>query len=337
MVVVHAFYLIAYIIREMDKIYYSNDGYWRGKSAIQKLAKASGSTKEEAEKWLLKQPLYQIYLPAPKYIPRPNASLSLYAKPNDIHQADILYLPHDKFKKKTYKYALNIVDVASRYKGSYQLTTKNAKEVAQAFQWIYKNAQLNYPKTLIVDDGKEFYGDTTKLMEKHDVIIQRGDPSQHRSQGIVERFNRTLADRLFTYQYHKELEDPSKSNREWVSRLQNVVSSLNNEKTRLIGMKPVDAIKQTLVEQGFSQPTKDYEEKLLDVGTKVRYLYEPGELEGYQYKGQRVKRSTDPIWSVDVYKIKDRYIQKHQPTLYYLDGGPKRSFVSEELQPIQDL
>ena len=99
----------------------------------------------------------------------------------------------------------------------------------------------------------------------------------------------TLADRLFTYQYHKELEDPSKSNREWVSRLQNVVSSLNNEKTRLIGMKPVDAIKQTLVEQGFSQPAKEYEEKLLDVGTKVRYLHEPGELEGYQYKDERRK------------------------------------------------
>ena len=62
---------------------------------------------------------------------------------------------------------------------------------------------------MIVVDGEEFYGDTTKLMEKHDVIIQRGDRSQHRSQGIVERFNRTLVDRLFTYQYHKELEDPS--------------------------------------------------------------------------------------------------------------------------------
>ena len=81
------------------------------------------------------------------------------------------------------------------------------------------------------------------------MIIQRGDLSQHGSQRIVERFNRTLADRLFTYQYHKELEDPSKSNREWVARLQNVVSSLNNEKTRLIEMKTVDAIKQTLVEQ----------------------------------------------------------------------------------------
>ena len=101
-------------------------------------------------------------------------------------------------------------------------------------------------------------------------------------------------------------------------------------------MKPVDAIKQTLVEQGFSQPVKEYEEKRLDIGTKVRYLYEPGELEGYQYKGERRKRSTDPIWLVDVYKIKDRYIRKHQQTLYYLDGGSKRSFVFEELQQIQD-
>ena len=88
----------------------------------------------------------------------------------------------------------------------------------------------------------------------------------------MEKFNRTLADKLFSYQYHKELEDPSKSNREWVSRLQNVVSALNNEKTRLIEMKPIDAIKQTLVRQGFSQPVKNYKEKLLDVGTKVRYL-----------------------------------------------------------------
>ena len=173
--------------------------------------------------------------------------MSLFTKPDDIHQSDLLSLPHDKFKKKTYKYALNIVDVASRYKGTYQLTSKYAKEVAQACQWIYENTPLNYPKTLIVNDFKEFYGDTTKLMEKHDVMIQRGDPSQHQSKGIVERFNRTLADRLFSYQYQRELEDPPKSNREWVSGLQNVVSTLNNEKTRLTGMKPVNAIKQTLV------------------------------------------------------------------------------------------
>ena len=88
-------------------------------------------------------------------------------------------------------------------------------------------------------------------------------------------------------------------------------------------MRPIDAIKETLVKQGFSQPVKVCEEKLLNVGTKVRYLYEPGKLEGQQYGGERRKRSTDPIWSVDVYRVKDRDVQTHQPTLYYLDGGPK--------------
>ena len=285
----------------------------------------------------MEQPMYQIYLPLPKYIPRPNAGMSLFAKPNDIHQADILYLPHDRYEKKVHKYVLNIVDVASRYKGSYRLDTKNSKEVAQAFQWIYENTPLTYSKTLIIDDGKEFYRDVMKLMEKHDVMIQCGDPNQHRFQGIVERFNRTLADRLFSYQYHKELEDLSKSNREWVSRLQNIVSALDNERTTLIEMKPIDVIKQTLVKQGFSEPVKDYEDKLLDVGTKVRYLYDPGELESHIYHGgERRKRSTDPIWWVDVYKIKNRYVQKYQPMLYNLDGDPKRSFVFEELQPIRD-
>ena len=99
--------------KKFKQIYYSDDGYWRGKSAFQKLAKASDSTKEEARKWLMKQPLYQIYLPAPKYAPRPNAGMLLFAKPNNIRQSDLLSLPHDKFKKKTYKYALNIIDVVS--------------------------------------------------------------------------------------------------------------------------------------------------------------------------------------------------------------------------------
>ena len=86
--------------KKFNQIYYSDGGYWRGKSVIQRLAQASGSTKEEAERWLLKQPLYQIYLPAPKYVPRPNASMSLFAKPNDTHHGDLLSLPQDKLKIK---------------------------------------------------------------------------------------------------------------------------------------------------------------------------------------------------------------------------------------------
>ena len=71
---------------KFKQIYYSNDGYWRGKLQYKN---CPGSTKEEAEIWLLRQPLCQIYLPPLKYTPGPNESMPLHAKPNDIHQADI--------------------------------------------------------------------------------------------------------------------------------------------------------------------------------------------------------------------------------------------------------
>ena len=83
---------------KFKQIYYSDSGYWRGKSAIQKLAKKTGTTNEEAEKWLLKQPLYQIYLPSPKYVPRPNASMSLYATPNIRQTSSIYHMTSSKRK-----------------------------------------------------------------------------------------------------------------------------------------------------------------------------------------------------------------------------------------------
>ena len=46
-----------------------------------------------------------------------------------------------------------------------------------------------------------------------------------------------------------------------------------------------------------------------------------------------VKEEKD-LLSLEVCRIKDRYIKEYQPTLYYLNGGPERSVVFEELQPI---
>jgi len=66
-------------------------------------------------------------------------------------------------------------------------------------------------------------------------------------------------------------------------------------------------------------------EKKLPSGLSVRYLYQPGELEG----GRR--RATDPIWSLKVYEIEKIMIKPNAPVLYYLFDGPKRGFVREEL------
>ena len=89
-----------------------------------------------------KTSIWQIYLPAPRRIPRPKFDV---ATPNAVHQADLLFLPHDKLPRgrKVYKYALTVTDVASLYKDA--ITSKNSDEVAQAFQNIYKRSPLTWP------------------------------------------------------------------------------------------------------------------------------------------------------------------------------------------------
>ena len=95
--------------------------------------------------------------------------MSLFAKPNDIHQSDLLSLPHDKFKKKTYKYALNIVDVASQYKFSSDLRQGSPHEYAKiGFLSITKYFQHIWPRNLA--DLVNFGNQTRKKFYQHEKL-----------------------------------------------------------------------------------------------------------------------------------------------------------------------
>jgi len=48
---------------KLRKVYYSPQGYWKGLTAIKKLAEAAKVSKDTAKQWLIKQVLWQIYLP----------------------------------------------------------------------------------------------------------------------------------------------------------------------------------------------------------------------------------------------------------------------------------
>ena len=284
-----------------------------------------------AKKWLTKQALWQIYLPAPRYIPQPKFDASL---PNAVHQADLLFLPNNKLPRgrKVYKYALTVVDMASRYKAAEPLTSKESDEVSKAFQRIYKRGPLKWPQLLQVNPGREFMGAVTKVMENNKTAIRRGCTEIHRDQAIVERFNRTLAERLFGYQHAVEMRLTSgQRSTEWVKRLPEVVSALKNEVTRLTGKKPTQAIKEKAVSSKlftpYSRPV-GVNEKRLPPRVNVRYLYQPGELEG----GGR--RGTDPIWSLKVYNIERVVTKPDEPVVYYIYDGPKRGFVREELMVV---
>ena len=216
-----------------------------------------------------------------------------------------------------------------RFKEAELLTTKETREVAAALERIYSWSPLSWPNLLQVDPGREFMGAVNQLLSKHNVEVRRGRVDIHRDQAIVERFNRTLAERLFGHQCGVEMRLPdNKRSTEWVTRLPAVISALNKEVTRLIGQKPAEAIKKKTVSANPSSPylrPVGVNEKKLPSGSSVRYLYQPGELEG----GRR--RATDPIWSLKVYEIEKIVIKPDAPVIYYLFDGPKRWFVREEL------
>ena len=176
-------------------------------------------------------------------------------------------------------------------------------------------------------------GAVNKLMKSKNVQIRRGEKALHRSQAIVERFNRTLAEKLFGHQYAQEILLESRGSnarsREWVARLPDVINSLNKEPTRLTGKTPLEAIKLPEVKH-LSSKSKPKVEHLLPCGVKVRYLYQPGELQG----GER-RRATDPIWSLNTYEI-SQVMPHSQPIVYYLHHAPKRGFVREELLVVPD-
>jgi len=321
---------------KMERIYYSPRGYWKGVTAIKHLASAAKVPQDAAKEWLKKQAIWQIYLPAPRHIPRPKFDVRV---PNKVHQADLLFLPHDRVGRRTYKYALTVVDVASRYKEAQPMTSKSAAEVADALSRIYKRGPLKWPKLLQVDPGREFMGAAGQLLAKHEVSVRRGRAGIHREQGIVERFNRTLAERLFGHQQAQELvlmhikpEGSDERSREWVTRLPAVIAAINGEVTRLTGSRPIDAIKQKQVPQSslsvVPRRLVGLEEEKLPSRIGVRFLYQPGELEG----GQR-RRATDAIWSLKVYSLDRSVTKPGEPVLYYLQGddAPRRGFVREEL------
>ena len=70
-----------------------------------------------------------------------------------------------------YKYVLAGINAASRYKVVRPLRARQAKDVAEMIADIYKVGPLTYPKIFQCDNGSEFKGKLTKMLEKQEVKI----------------------------------------------------------------------------------------------------------------------------------------------------------------------
>ena len=239
-------------------------------------------------------------------------------------------MPSDTLYGNKYKYILAGIDAASRFKVARPLRTKQVRDVAEMIADIYKVGPLTYSKIFQCDNGSEFKGEVTKMLEKNEVKIRRVMTKyKHTHTAFVEALNKILAERSFKVQDAQELNDPKKVSSRWVKDLYGLVDELNDTTTEMIGMKPKNAIKLDevpVVNREIYPP-----EEVLPEDGLYQYLLQPGEEHDDQRRG-----ATDTIWSKGTYRLREIAENPGNRVMYYLLDGPERAFVSEELMLIPE-
>ena len=127
----------------------------------------------------------------------------------------------------------------------------------------------------------------------------------------------------------QELNDPEKVSSRWVKHLYGLVDELNDTETQMTGMKPSDSIKLNQIPL-VNRENYPSEATLAEDGL-YRYLLQPGE----EHDDQRC-RAMDRIWSKKTYRLREIVEDSGNRVMYYLNDGPERAFVSEELMLIPE-
>ena len=101
----------------------------------------------------------------------------------------------------------------------------------------------------------------------------------------------------------------------------------NNTISSMTGMKPKDVIKLDTVPLDKTYP----KETVLAKDGQHRYLYQPGE----KHKDQK-RQATHFIWSKNTYQLDQIVLDPGKCVLYFLQDGPDRGFVREELMHVSE-
>jgi hypothetical protein len=125
------------------------------------------------------------------------------------------------------KYLLTVIDVFSKYGWIVPLKSKTGVEVAEAFNKIFKEGRR--PEKLWVDKGKEFYNKNVKALGAQLYSVENEGKSC-----VVERWNRTMKERMFKY-------FTANNTRRYVDVISEMVDKYNNTRHSSIKMTPIAA------------------------------------------------------------------------------------------------
>ena len=134
------------------------------------------------------------------------------------------------------RYLLTVIDVFSKFAWAIPVNSKDAKAITTPFGHVLTTANPRHPQRLQTDKGKKFFNsDFQALMNRHG--IQHFASESEDIAAVVERFNRTIKTRIWTY-----LSD--RVTVRWVDVVQDLVDSYNHLRNRSIGMASADVQKK---------------------------------------------------------------------------------------------
>lgn len=204
-------------------------GSYSGASSFIKSVKES-KIKLDSKKikdWLLNKESYSLHRSKRKNFKREKVIVSGI---DDTWQADLVDVQKLADQNDGFKYILTCIDVFSKYAWAEPLKNKSGKTITEAFEKIFKDNRK--PIKLHVDKGSEFYNTTFKALLKNKNINMYSTKSELKA-CIVERFNRTLKERMWRF-FTEE------NNYRYIDVLADLIKSYNNTFHRSIKTKPIN-------------------------------------------------------------------------------------------------
>ena len=181
-------------------------------------------TKEDIRLFLLSQSTYQKQQPLSNLKQQKRTGVS---GKNLKWQMDLIDLHQYANNNENVKYLLTIIDVFSKYAMVFLLENKRGETVASILQILFPNLQ---PKILLSDNGKEFLNTNVKqIIDQY--IVHHFTSYPYTSLGIIERFNKTIKSKIFTYMQINQT-------RHYVDVLDQLVQNYNKTKHSTIKEQP---------------------------------------------------------------------------------------------------
>lgn len=287
----------------LHDLYYdaSHPAGYRGVNALLRHARKRrpNTTLQEVKAWLRTQDPYTLHKPSRKRYSRNR----IYVKGiDDQWQADLVDVRQLSRQNRGFKYLLTCIDIFSKYAWVIPLKDKTGTSLKRAFLDILKDGRQ--PRKLQTDKGSEFFNRQVKnlLIEKDIHLFATHNETKA---SVVERFNRTLKEKMWKY-------FTANHTMAYLNVLPKLVTSYNSAHHRSIGRSPNSVtlkneldVWRTLYPRQTSQQPQVFR---FDVGDKVRLS-----MTVRPFRKGYLPRWTEEIFTVSarlprrppVYRIKD--------------------------------